>query len=67
MSSPFRYRKKERKRWRRSAQKATIWAEKREAEGVKPEFAALSRRMAACDKRMSLARRRKKAKSKNPK
>ena len=67
MGSPFRYKKKERKRWRRRAQQAMVWAEKREAEGVKPEFAALSRRMAAFDKRMSLARRRKKAKSKNPK
>jgi hypothetical protein len=67
MGSPFHFKKKERKRRRRSAQKAITWAEKREAEGVKPEFAALSRRMAAFDERMSLARRREKTKSKNPK
>ena len=67
MGRPFRYKKKERKRWRRRAQKAIVWAEKCEAKGVKPEFAALSRRMAALDKRMSVAKRRKKTKTENPK
>jgi len=67
MGSPFRYKKKERKQWRRRAQKAIVWAVKCEAEGVKPEFAALSRRMAALNKKMSLARPRKKNKTENPK
>ena len=67
MGSPFRYRKKERKRYRRHAKKEIVWAEKCEAEGVKAWAAALARRLAAFDLRMAHARRRKKSKSKDPK
>ena len=63
IGSPFRYRKKERKRWRRRAKKNVMLAEKFEAEGVKLDFAAGSRRMAAVNASMALAKRRKKSKS----
>ncbi len=65
MSSPFRYRKKERKRLRRHAKKEILAAEKFEAEGIEP-FAALSRRMAERSLRMARTKRRKKSKRKNP-
>jgi len=65
MGSPFRYRKKTRKRYRRHAKKEIMAAEKFEAEGIKQWAADLSRRLAALNTRMSLAKRRKK-KSKNP-
>jgi hypothetical protein len=60
MGSPFRYRKKERKRYRRHAKRDIVWAEKCEAEGIKEWASALSRRMAAFNLRMAYARRRKK-------
>jgi hypothetical protein len=65
MGSPFRYRKKERKRLRRRAKKETLAAEKFEAEGVEP-FAALSRRMADRSLKLARIKRRKKSKPKNP-
>jgi hypothetical protein len=66
MGSPFRYRKKTRKRYRRHAKKEIMAAEKLEAEGIKQWAADLSLRMAAFSASMSLAKRRKKKKSKNP-
>lgn len=65
MGSPFRYRKKERKRLRRHAKKEIAAAEKFEAEGINP-YAAVSRRMAERSLRMARAKRRKKSKCKNP-
>ena len=65
MGSPFRYRKKQRKRYRRHAKKEIMAAEKFESEGIKQWAADLSRWLAAFDTRMSLAKRRKKKKSKN--
>jgi 5'-3' exonuclease len=66
MGSPFRYRKKERKRLRRHAKKELMAAEKFEAEGVKPKAAEVSRWLAEFNIRMSRAKRGKKTKSKNP-
>jgi HEPN domain-containing protein len=66
MGSPFRYRKKERKRWRRRAKKDMMAAKRFEAEGIKPWAAARSRRLAAFDLRMARAKCRKKTKPKNP-
>jgi hypothetical protein len=66
MGSPFRHRKKERKRYRRRAKRDIVWAEKCEAEGMKEWASALSRRMSAFNLRMAHARRRKKSKSKKP-
>jgi hypothetical protein len=65
MGSPFRYRKKERKRLRRHAKKEILAAEKFEAEGTEP-WAAVSRRMAELSVKMARAKRPKKSKRKNP-
>lgn len=65
MGSPFRYRKKERKRLRRHAKKEIAAAQKFEAEGIEP-FAALSRQMAERSFRRARSKRRKKSKRKNP-
>lgn len=65
MGSPFRYRKKYRKRWRRHAKKQIAAAQKFEAEGIDP-YAALSRRLAELGLRSAHTRRRKKSKNKNP-
>ncbi len=67
MGGPFRLKKKERKRWRQSAKRELVWAEKCELEGVKLELAAISRRLAAIYTRIALAKRRKTAKSASPK
>jgi hypothetical protein len=64
MGGPFRYNKKERKRFRRFAKKAVIAAEKFETEGIKPNAVAVLRRLAESD--MAIAKSRKKKKSKNP-
>jgi hypothetical protein len=64
MGSPFRYRKKERKRLRRHAKKEILAAQKFEAEGIEP-FAALSCRMAELSLKRSRTKRRKKSKRKN--
>jgi hypothetical protein len=60
MAGPFRYRKKERRRWRQSAKKQTELAEKLETKGATPEIVAVCRRMADFSGRLSLARHRKK-------
>jgi hypothetical protein len=65
MGSPFRYRKKERKRLRRHAKKEILAAEKFEAEGVGP-FAAVWRRIADLSLKRARIKRRKKSKPKNP-
>ena len=64
MGSPFRYNKKERKRLRRSAKKAAIAADRFETEAIKPDAVPVLRLLAELD--MSLAKSRKKKKSKNP-
>jgi len=61
MSSPFRYRKKERKRWRRRAKKNRLAAEKFEVKGIKL-FADSSRQMAELNLGMARMKRRKKSK-----
>ena len=66
MGSPFRYKKKERKRLRRHAKREIMTAEKFEAEGTKPEAAATLRWLAESNIRTSRAKHRKKKKSKNP-
>jgi hypothetical protein len=66
MTSPFRFSKKERKRWLKSANKDIILAEKFEKEGIKREFAPGVRRMADISITIVRAKRRKK-KSKNSK
>ena len=66
MTSPFRFNKKERKRWLKSAKKEIILAAKFEKEGIKREFAPGVRRMADISITIVRAKRRKK-KSKNSK
>jgi hypothetical protein len=65
VGSPFRYRRKERKRYRRDAKREIMAAEKFEAEGIKQWAADLSRRMAELSLKMARTKRRKKKKSKN--
>ena len=62
MASPFRRKKKERKRWRRSAKKAIVSAEKFETGGTKPEAAAGMQRLASFRTRMAGSKRKTKAK-----
>ena len=64
MGSPFRYRKKERKRLRRHAKKEILAADSFEAKGIEP-FAAVSRRSAERMLKMARTKRRKKSKRKN--
>jgi hypothetical protein len=60
MPSPFRYNKKQRKYWRKSAKAHTASAAKLADEGTKREFVALSQQMADLSTKMSLTKRRKK-------
>jgi hypothetical protein len=64
MGGPFRFNKKERKRLRRRAKKATIIADKFETEGIMPDGVAVLRRLA--ESGIAQAKRRKKKKSKLP-
>jgi hypothetical protein len=64
MGGPFRYNKKERKRWRRRAKKLAITADNFEAEGIMPDGVAVLRRLAESD--IAIAKSRKKKKSKLP-
>jgi hypothetical protein len=64
MGGPFRYNKKERKRLRCFAKKAATTADKFETEGIKPNAVAVLRRLA--ESNMTIAKARKKKKSKNP-
>lgn len=57
MSSPFRYNKKERKRFRRDAKKEAIAADKFEREGNKPDAAAVLRQLAGFSCRRAHAKR----------
>jgi hypothetical protein len=66
MTRRFRLNKKERKRWLKSAKRATILAEQFEKEGIMLEFAAGSRRTAEILTRIARAKRRKR-KSRNSK
>lgn len=65
MGSPFRYRKKKRKRLRRHAKKEILAAEKFDAEGTEP-WAAISRQMAELSLKRARAKRYKKSERKNP-
>jgi hypothetical protein len=60
MSSPFRFKKKERKRWLRSAKKSVIAADKIESEGTNPDAVVVWRRHAELSTRIARAKRRKK-------
>ena len=64
MGGPFRYNKKERKRFRRRAKKETIAADKFETEGIMPDGVAVLRRLA--ESNIAIAKSRKKKKSKPP-
>ncbi|MGD0225256.1 MAG: hypothetical protein ABSF71_23250 [Terriglobia bacterium] len=57
MSSPFRYNKKERKRFRRDARKEASAADKFEREGNKLGAAAVLRQLAGFSARMAHAKR----------
>jgi hypothetical protein len=63
MASPFRYNKKQRKRYRKSAKAATKAADEFAAEGNRPESVGVLRKLADFDTKMSLAKRSKKKKS----
>jgi hypothetical protein len=65
MSSPFRYNKKERKRWRQSAGKHKAFLEKFQSDPSKTCFLDTSEKMAEICAKMANAKRRKK-KSGNP-
>jgi hypothetical protein len=60
MTSPFRYRKKQRKRLRALAKKDIAAAEKFESDNFKSGFAAGSRRMAEMSYKLARLKRRKK-------
>jgi len=63
MGGPFRYNRKQRKRLRRSANKAAIAADKFESEGIKPNAVSVLRMLAES----GIARAKaKKKKSKTP-
>jgi len=62
MSSPFRLKKKERRRWRRSAKKNVEFLEKFQDEPKKAFFLDVSKRMAEICTKMANAKRRKKKK-----
>ncbi len=64
MGGPFRYNKKERKRLRRSAKRASVAADKFETEAIKPDAVPVLRLLAKLD--TAMAKSRKKKKSKNP-
>ena len=65
MSSPFRYKKKERKRWRQSAGKHKAFVGKFQSDPTKTCFLDSSEKMAELCAKMANAKRRKK-KSANP-
>jgi hypothetical protein len=59
MVSPFRNKKKERKRERRFAKNVALTADKFEAEGTKPDAVALLRRLVDMSLKTSLMKRKK--------
>jgi hypothetical protein len=64
MSSPFRYKKKERRRWRQAAREQAAFAEKFQSEPTKACFVPVSEKMAVvCTKMANAKRRKKKSKS----
>jgi hypothetical protein len=60
MSSPFRYKKKERKRWRQQAKKQVAFVEKVQSEPSKACFITTAHEMARVSAEMATAKRRKK-------
>jgi|HubBroStandDraft_4_1064222.scaffolds.fasta_scaffold29160_2 hypothetical protein len=60
MSSPFRYSKKERRRWRKGAKEQTAFVEKFQNDPRKACFITVSQKMAEVCTKMATAKRRKK-------
>jgi CO dehydrogenase/acetyl-CoA synthase alpha subunit len=60
MSSPFRYNKKERRRWRKGAREHAAIVEKFQSEPTKSCFIAASQKMAEVCTKIAAAKRRKK-------
>jgi hypothetical protein len=62
MASPFRYRKKARKRWRKIAKRSEKLANELEVRGASPDWVASSRRSAESLQKLSRSQRKKKQK-----
>jgi hypothetical protein len=60
MSSPFRYNKKRRKYYRKKAKDFALAADTLAEKGVDPQIVAAIRKIADIDRKLSLAKRRKK-------